>query len=283
MKERTQNPRIPDHPLGWMRYALGTLLVIFVLGAGWGVTAWLSVSGDSPETFYLTDETADPSEDIAETGEGELTSVQNDPGLEVATSEPTDDYPLDVFDQAWEEIDPLAVSQAISASLEQEFMSLESSGIQVAENLPPREEASTPAAVVVDSPEPPALERTTSAESVVVEAESPLEALEDFSLPDFETDPVASLEEVVNVEAEPLDAQALDVPEALLHQTVTTGVVSIPPPTAERQPSLADSSKVPFTATQEPLRQTSSSARSPKSGSRDRLLKAMSRLEKSLK
>jgi type II secretory pathway predicted ATPase ExeA len=33
----------PPHPLGWFRYALGFLLIAFVLGAGWGITAWLSM------------------------------------------------------------------------------------------------------------------------------------------------------------------------------------------------------------------------------------------------
>jgi len=50
--ERTTTERgaaPPLHALDWVRYALGALLVVFVLGAGWGITGWLSLSAQKGE------------------------------------------------------------------------------------------------------------------------------------------------------------------------------------------------------------------------------------------
>jgi hypothetical protein len=53
--QETEQIPLPAHPLGWMRYALGTLLVLFVIGAGWGITAWLSIpSNQAGDTLAVT-------------------------------------------------------------------------------------------------------------------------------------------------------------------------------------------------------------------------------------
>ncbi|MCA9414640.1 MAG: ATP-binding protein [Candidatus Omnitrophica bacterium] len=288
MHERTKNPRIPEHPLGWMRYALGTLLIVFILGAGWGVSAWLSVAPDSADTLVLAEEepaaveTESPVEpvDVAATE-----AVEPERDFEVATTEPVEDYPLDVFDQSWEQIDPVAVSQAISASLEQEFQELDSSGVKIGDAFPPREESLPPRepAPVVESesetvaaapPAEPAVEETAPIEEAVAEAESALDSLEDFTLPEREE----PKEEMAKAEPEPLDAKSLGVPEGLIHQTVNTGVVSIPAPKAGQKPTAA-----PKQAPRSTRTQPAASSPQPQSNSRDRLLEAMTRLEKSLK
>jgi type II secretory pathway predicted ATPase ExeA len=40
-------PALAGRSLEWMRYALGALLVVFVLGAGWGISSWLSLSASN--------------------------------------------------------------------------------------------------------------------------------------------------------------------------------------------------------------------------------------------
>ena len=278
MKERTQNPRIPDHPLGWMRYALGTLLVVFVLGAGWGITAWLSIDSESPDSFYLTEESEQapvPEEEPLDIPQEPDALVEASSSFDVATSEPVDDYPLDVFDESWASIDPVAVSRAISASLEQEFMDLESSGIQMSDALPPREDATVPVEGV-EAAQENTPDQVATEGSAATESESPLDQLEDFSFPERDT----LLEEVVKTESKPLNADALDVSEELLHQTVTTGVVSVPPPSAARPPSVASTNT---RAAPPPAPKPVATKPAKKPASRDRLLKAMSRLEKSLR
>jgi len=57
--------KVPAEPLGWMRYALGLLLVLFILGAGWGVTAWLSLPRNNLDEMIDTtvaEETATPAD-----------------------------------------------------------------------------------------------------------------------------------------------------------------------------------------------------------------------------
>ncbi|MCA9450124.1 MAG: ATP-binding protein, partial [Candidatus Omnitrophica bacterium] len=222
MQERTKNPRVPEHPLGWMRYALGTLLIVFTLGAGWGITAWLSIDSSSTDSILLT-ESEMPGEEFEESSVE--SSTEDAPRFDVATTEPVAEYPLDVFDESWAEIDSVAVSQAISASLEQEFQELDSAGIQISDAFPPREEISmepersasvepdsTAPAESAPAPQPEPVDNGSTLDTgTVVEAESPLDALEDFTLPER----APFLEEVVKVEAEPLNATALDVPEEL--------------------------------------------------------------------
>jgi type II secretory pathway predicted ATPase ExeA len=56
-------------PLDWMRYALGLLFIVFIIGAGWGVTAWFRTAPDGTPSGY--DDSL-----VAEEGSSEL--VRND-------------------------------------------------------------------------------------------------------------------------------------------------------------------------------------------------------------
>ena len=111
----TEQIPLPAHPLGWMRYALGTLLVLFVVGAGWGITAWLSIPSDpTGDTFAVT-----ASEELSEIGlETESTQLADsgnpagNPDL-AAVAESSDESdlsdfspwePQETFEEGWQSL-----------------------------------------------------------------------------------------------------------------------------------------------------------------------------------
>lgn len=292
MKERTQNPRIPEHPLGWMRYALGTLLVIFALGAGWGVSSWLSIDADPNEVVLLGEETgeieestspapvaeADPNDPWASTDEWEPINI--DEPYSTAGTEPVKGYPLeDLREPEGTPVVPVE-STTLSASLEADFNQLEAQSLAWKSTLQQPQIGDVPAN---PAPAGETTEETASSEApvetVAVDAASSLDDLEDFNL----DEPKTALEEKVKVDAEPLNAEALDIPEALVNQTASIGTLSV---SAPKETAAQPKRSSPTAASSPPSRSPAPAPEPASSGrpdSRKRLLEAMSKLERSLK
>ncbi|GMV64828.1 MAG: hypothetical protein AMXMBFR75_06330 [Candidatus Hinthialibacteria bacterium] len=151
-KERSRPSVSPaTQSLNWMKYSLGVLLVLFIIGAGWGVHAWLKtpssdstavVSVESPGTDAAIDEVP-----ISEEPAAPSETVQQVASVQPAVSVPdqvdsflsSDLIPASTASEAgdiWNPIDEVAHTRTDSDSMENSLNQLQSS-------LPQTQQAST--------------------------------------------------------------------------------------------------------------------------------------------
>jgi type II secretory pathway predicted ATPase ExeA len=116
-KAKSSGTTPPAHPLGWMRFALGTLLLVFVIGAGWGITAWLSLPAKTG---------------LEGTQEGLVSEIPSESGeeaLEPAIEEPAQPEVADSAADPWGDAYSTPVTQAVEDRMLADVSPWESPGV----------------------------------------------------------------------------------------------------------------------------------------------------------
>jgi type II secretory pathway predicted ATPase ExeA len=129
--------RMPGVAPDWMRYALGGLMVVFVLGAAWGISSWLSVAKKSASNGEVAsvNSTLDLPEMQVESPTGSSIAgtqeVESPGGLPSVTSsvdkviqgEMAPPSPAQPGDDLWSPVVEVAKAKTFSASVEKELSS----------------------------------------------------------------------------------------------------------------------------------------------------------------
>ncbi len=160
---KSADPSSRHHPpegavprLDWMRYALGALLVVFILGAGWGITSWLSMpkKGETPlgvaevsleedptetadagmSSTTLEDPFAPVSDTISVASSDALPNAAPSVGSATASSQPNlqsfiegaalPSIPEEEPGGIWNPIDEVAKAKVLSSSMENDLQGL---------------------------------------------------------------------------------------------------------------------------------------------------------------
>ncbi|MCG3196596.1 MAG: AAA family ATPase [Candidatus Omnitrophica bacterium] len=210
---RPRPPKGSATGLDWMRYALGALLVVFILGAGWGITAWLSLpkSGEAPnEVVEATPEeslpeTADldspstsledpfaPAPEQVPVGSGDSLAAAPEVTGVSSSSQPSlqsfiegaalPSIPEEEPGGIWNPIDEVAKSKVLSTSLEHDLLDVtsESTSAPTGTDLAP----ALPSGVT--APNEPSAPDSTETVAKATEPEAPV-------LPEMKAEPVAAV------------------------------------------------------------------------------------------
>lgn len=232
----------PLHPLGWFRYALGFLLVAFVLGAGWGITAWLSIpTGDSELADSYGNGSAVETEGAAEDDgpflAGDFSDAPIDYDLSETLSATTADAGLDALLSPFNNTDsPWEVEEETEAEVAGGWNSISEAEVAdatVGAPLPDVEEqvteASVPTATASLEPDPLDIQMS-EVPSTAPEAEPPVAHA---APPKKEERPIGA----IRVEGPAPRQETVSSPRSATAPVVTAPPLAEPAPPAQARPS----------------------------------------------